>query len=64
MVGPEEEMDLTVPVGATALIVTVGTILLIIREVSPLVWRVLPTWFRLTLLCALVMTFLAVLMRQ
>ena len=46
-------MDLTVPVGIVAMLVAVGTILLIVRELFQLLWSELPTWLRFVLLCGL-----------
>lgn len=48
-------MDLTVPVGIVAMLVAVGTILLIVREVFQFLWQGLPTWLRFVLLCGLVL---------
>jgi hypothetical protein len=42
-------MDLTIPIGAAAILITVLTLFLIVREVAVAVWRVMPEWFRLTL---------------
>ena len=51
----EGKMDLTVPVGIVAMLVAVGTILLIVREIFQFLWLGLPTWLRFVLLCGLVL---------
>lgn len=42
-------MDLTLPIGAAAIFVTVLTLFLIVREVVVATWQAMPDWFRLVL---------------
>ncbi len=42
-------MDLTAPIGIAALLVAVGTVLLVVRELMRIIWFTLPVWFRLLL---------------
>lgn len=49
----EGKMDLTVPVGIVAMLVAVGTVFLILRELFQFLWSGIPVWLRLVFLCAL-----------
>ena len=48
-------MDLTVPVGVVAMLVAVGTFLLVVRGLFQFLWLTLPTWLRSVFLCGLVL---------
>jgi len=46
-------MNLTVPIGAMALLVALGTILLILRELVRVFWYTTPLTFRFIVACGL-----------
>lgn len=47
-------MDLTAPIGTLAIIVAIGTFLLIVREVFRILWLTMPVWLRYLLFTSLV----------
>ena len=47
-------MDLTAPIGTLAIIVTIGTFLLIVREVFRILWLTMPLWLRYLLSASIV----------
>jgi|GEM_PF-2961008 hypothetical protein len=46
-------MDLTVPVSIIAILVAVGTFLLVVRELFQFLWLAMPSWLRFVLMCGL-----------
>ena len=50
-------MDLTVPISAVAMLVAVGTVLLVIRELIRTLWFVLPRWVRFATVGSLAAVF-------
>ncbi len=54
-------MDLTAPIGTLAIIVALGTFLLIVREVLRILWLTMPVWIRYLLSACLVAGILFVL---
>ena len=54
-------MDLTAPIGTLAIIVALGTVLLLVREVVRILWLAMPVWLRFLLMGSLVAGILFVL---
>lgn len=54
-------MDLTAPIGTLAIIVAIGTFVLIIREIGRILWLTMPVWLRYLLSASLIAVILFVL---
>jgi len=54
-------MDLTAPIGTLAIIVAIGTFVLIIREIGRILWLTMPVWLRYLMSASLIAVILFVL---